>query len=280
MGGLSLVLALVCGWALERAQMIISAPNYGAPHNGFGAIDLTTRKEAKAPMAYRVLVPWLVTWMEDKLPTTRIGIYQGLKVLLNALALWSVGQGFGGGAALLTGLLLLLTIKYDYWSWAPEMAGLAFGMSGSLPLALAGGVLAGLSKETALLVPAVYWLRTGDAPGAAVVLLGTAGALIGVRLTIGARPLYCERWQWRYNLGLFKHFRQREFWRQGQWYHQDIFIACAITGLVVAGALARPEPHQLAPLAILAAGWVLAKADETRVFAAAMPWAAAFLLGG
>lgn len=283
MDGLSIPLALVCGWALERAQMIIAAPNYGAPHNGYGAIDLTNHREAKAPMAYRVLVPWIVAILEplfqNKL-VTRLGIYQAAKVLLNAFALWSVGSAFGAPAALLTGLLILVTIKFDYWSWAPEMAGIALGMSGVLPLATAGGLLAGLSKETALLVPVAYWLKTGDMPGSLIVMLGVVGSSVGVKLYVGKRPLYCERWQIRYNLGLFKQFKAREFWRQGQWYHQDIFIACAITLTALAAAVARPEPDQLVPLALIAAGWAMAKADETRIFAAALPWVAVFLLGG
>jgi hypothetical protein len=277
---MSLLLALVCAWCFERAAMIISAPNYGSPYNGFGAIDLTYRQEIKAPMSYRVLVPFLVRWIERLTHLPRVGIYQGCKLVLNTLMFWSVGQAFGLNAALLTGLLLLLTVKFDYWSWAPEVAGVALAMTGEWSYALTGGVLAAFSKETALLVPVAFFLRTMDPVGSVIVLMGTGLVFIGVRLAVGERELYCERFQVHYNLGLFKHFLQRDFWRQGQWYHQDIFIAVALTGLVVAGAIAQPSLVQLVPLALLAAGWTLAKADETRVFAAVLPFIASFLLGG
>jgi hypothetical protein len=230
-------------------------------------------------MAYRVLTPWVVTWVERWTGLPRVGIYQGAKMGLNTLAFWAVGLAWGSEVMLLTVILLLLTVKFDYWSWAPELAGIAMAMTGQLPYALAGGLIAGLSKETALMVPVTYFLRTMDAGGAGVVLIATWGLMIAIKLLIGQRELYCERWQIRYNLSLFKSFINREFWRQGQWYHQDIFIALVLSLLVAVQSVLRPEPASLIPMALLAAGWSLAKADETRIFSAALPWVALLMLG-
>lgn len=272
------LIALLMGWAFERAHMIMSAPNYDSLYNGFGAIDLVNERRAKAPMAYRVLFPWLVALLE-KAGLRRIAAYQGLKVLFNALAFWSVMQAFGLPAALLTAVLLLLTVKFDYWDWMPEMIGVCLALSGSLPLALAGAALAALSRETALVCPVAFLLAGGGWPGFFAVLLVTALVLLAVRAYVGKRELYCERFQIRYNLGLFQHFRNKEFWVWGQWYHQDIFIACALTLLGLASAWGQGWVG-LVPLAFLAAGWTLAKADETRVFSAALPFIAAMLVRG
>jgi hypothetical protein len=279
MAGMSIVLALALAWGFERAQMIISAPNYGTPANGYGAIDLTMRREIKAPMAYRVLGPLVVTWIERLTRLPRIGIYQDFKLALETLAFWSVGQAFGAPVAMLTAVLLLLTVKYDYWSWAAELAGLSLALTGRLELAIPGVILYALSRETAPLAAAAYYLATFDALGAGAVLFACALTLLGIYGVVGKRELYCARWQWHYNKDLFKNFLDGDFWRMGQWFHQDIFIACSLTVLALVQAATALQWTGLVPLALLGAGWTMAKADETRIFSAALPWVALLILG-
>lgn len=273
------VIFLLLGWAFERAALIISAPNYESPFNGFGAIDSILKGKAKAPMAYRVLVPWLVGLLE-KTGMERIAIYQPAKVILNAAAFFLIYKVFGLVPALIAVILLLLTVKFDYWDWQAEIIGVMAALTGNLPVAIAGGVIHGLSKETAPLVPLAYLITTGDVLGTLAVLVATAVALALPRLIYGDKPMYCKRIQAPYNLELFQQFTNPGMWRWGQWYHTDIFIALAITGGAAASVAIRGSPDGLIPAAILAAGWTMAKADETRVFALAMPWIASVLVRG
>jgi hypothetical protein len=273
------VICLLMAWAFERAHMVITSHNYSSLYNGFGAIDTVNAGTAKAPMAYRVLMPWLIRLIE-RTGARRIAIYQGMKIVLNAGAFAAITAAFGLQTALLSAILLLLTIKFDYWDWQAEMIGVCAAMTGNLVAAAIGGMIHGLSKETAPLVPLAYLIRTGDWSGTLVVATVTALALALPRIVYGPRPMYCSRNQARYNLDLFKAFTDREFWAWGQWFHVDIFIACALTLGTVAAQLARPALDGIIPAAILAAGWTMAKADETRVFALTIPWIAFALVGG
>jgi hypothetical protein len=277
-------LSMVVAWCFERAHMIIAAPNYGATANGFGAIELTVRREIKAPMAYRALVPLLTVGIERllRLPLSRrVDVYQTLKILLEALAFWAITKAWGLPVAFLSFLLALLTVKYDYWSWAPEMAGLALAMTGDLALALPGVILFALSRETAPLAAVVYILKTGDIAGGLVLAMAAALVLVLVRMWAGRKPLYCSRFQWRYNLNLFFGRTKGGDLILFKWqpiYHSDAMIAAALSFLTIAVGV-MGLVGWLVPVILVVAGWTLAKADETRVFAGALPWVAALLLG-
>lgn len=269
-----LVWSIFLGWLLERAQTVMCANNYGAPSNGFGAIHITNNRTALAPMAYRVLVPWLVWLIERIFPEkNRILYYQALKLLLSILVVWAVWVAWSFEVMLVFMLLLLLTFKYDYWDWAAEMAGIALAMTGDLAMALPGAVLHGLSRETALLTPVVYYTRTGDLKGALVIGAAAALTLISVRMIVGPRKLYCNRFMIRENIeALMNIHKWVPFWQS------DIFMSVAVSALALAALISFPTGW-IAPVAILGAGWTMAKADETRVFTPVLPWVAAFLIG-
>jgi hypothetical protein len=268
------IICLVIGLALERAQMIISAPNYSSLYNGFGVIDLVNERRAKAPMAYRVLVPWLIQLAEalGVKVNNRIVVYETLKVILNSLAIWSVWTAWGMPVALVTAILLLLTFAYDYWDWAPELTGIALAMTGRWELAIVGVILAGFSRETALLSPAAFFLKTGNPYVSIALSILCVSVLAFIRVYVGKRDLYCDRFQWRYNLGLFK-----DFFRWKPFFLSPIFCSTVITALILAGTAFMPTGWPI-PLIVLAAGWVLAKADETRIFTSCLPWVAVVLL--
>ncbi len=264
--------------------MIIAAPNYGSSWNGFGAIDLTVQRKAKAPMAYRVLVPWLVAAVERMFhtpPTRRIDIYQAAKLALTTVALWAVAQAWGISVMGVTALLMLATIKYDYWSYAPELAGVALAWTGDPLLAVAGGILAGLSKETAPIVPITFWFATGGNLWCIPVALATIMTMILVRLNVGRRPAYTSLWKLPTNLK--KYFARDPntgkliFFLYQPLFYSDVFISLLITLLVV-GAVVAGVPGWPVALAITGAGWTMALADETRVFTPALPFVAAWLL--
>lgn len=264
--------ALLFAWGLERAQLIVCAPNYESLYNGLGAVNLVLRRETKAPMAYRVLVPWLIWFSETVLKTKnedRAIVYEVIKIGLNACALWAVGEAFGVGAALGTAVLLLLTFYYDYWDWAVEMAGVVLAATGRIELALPGALLLGFSRETAPLAAVAFFLKTFDAPLSFVVLCAAVLPMAGVRLYVGRRALYCDRWQIRYNLDLLKNIL-----KVVPVFYSPTFISVFLSVACVIGAAFRVwnDATWLVPLAAIGAGWTLAKADETRVFSLALPW--------
>src|SRR5690606_16529529 len=139
-----LLFALLIGLCFDRAQMGISLANYDSLFNGFGAIDLTVKKNIKAPMAYRVLVPFLVIWIEKILKTDvkyRMFIYQAIKAFFVVLAAWSVIHVFGIMVALITFIILLATVQYDYWDWPIELAAVVLAAGGLFVPALLVGIL-------------------------------------------------------------------------------------------------------------------------------------------
>lgn len=263
----------ILAWALERAQLLLCAHNMGALFNGFGAIEQTNRRTALAPMAYRVLVPWLIGILE-KISTriSRLHYYEGIRIALNMLALWSVKMAFGWEATMVMAILLLPTFKFDYWDWAIEVSSISLAMTGNLALAIPGAILHGLSRETVILAPIAYLLKTGDIVGAAILAAAGLVPLVAVRMYVGKRNLYCKRWMIRENIALVK-----EFYKWTPIFFSDIMVSLVITALVIAGALVQHNITWLIPLIIMGAGWTMAKADEPRVFSAALPWVAMFI---
>lgn len=272
----AVVVSLFLGWALERAQMIVCANNYGSPFNGFGCVEQVNKKNAAAPMAYRVLVPWLIAVVEKLFPKVRgkrIVVYQVIKVVLNGFAIWSVWQAWGFETALLTCFLLVLTFRFDYWDWTLEIAGISLAMTGNLTLAVVGVFLHGLSRDTAVLVGAAFFLKTGDIYASLILCSLAALIWVSLRAIIGERPLYCKRWMIFENIGLIKGIMEWDLF-----FHAEPVISTAITALTLAAAMFFPVGWVI-PVIILIAGWTMGKADESRVFCAALPWAAAWLAG-
>jgi hypothetical protein len=276
----SIFLALFIGWAMERVQMVMCAHNYEAMWNGYGAIEITNRREAKAPMAYRVLVPWLIWLIEYiqkiiKVNIPRINYYQVIKIFLNAYVVWAVAQGWGLMVALMVAAIIPITFKYDYWDWTLELGGIALAMSGRLELAIAGGILAGLSRETAIAIPVAYLLKTYDITGAGYVLLAVAIPLITVRLLVGKRELYCSRWMIKENLAELK-----RFFKWVPWFQSEYFISMLIVGLTLSAVLITKPIGWPIPLMIVAAGLTMGRLEENRTMIVCLPWIAAWLLGG
>ena len=268
-------LCILFGWAFDRAQMVMSAKNYGALWNGYGVIHLTNTRQAKAPMAYRVLVPWII-WLIEKLPikSNRLAVYQTLKLAGVVYAFWACWNWIGLTATLITFVLLLVTVEYDYWDWPIELGGIAVAMSCGVWAAIVAVMLWALSRETWPLAALAYGLASRDWIGAFVVLTSGGMAWAVVRLMVGKKRLYCKRVMVKENLSLI-----RAIPRYNLPYYVPAFISLALSGLVVAAA-ARGLQGWPVPVALLAAGWVMGKADEPRIFSGALPWAAVWLWKG
>lgn len=270
---------LMVAWITDRAQFTICARNYGAPWNGVGAIDKVLRRTALAPMAYRVLVPWLVALVERLIPRARAvridGIYEPLKILLMAYAFWACELAIGREGALLVVVLLSATWLFDYWSWAPEMACLALALSGNLPLAVGGAFVGGLARpETALLGAVTYACVTGDLVGTALIAVAVILPWAGVRLWAGEHKLYCMRWTWR------KNWEQVSNWRKCRpVYYGGALMSVVLTVLALAlVAMGRGGPAWPVPLMLVGAAWTMALVAETRVLSPLLIWIAGGLL--
>jgi len=263
----------VLAWFLERVHLKVGAFSYGIEFSGIGAIDDVLDGTAKAPMAYRVLVPWLIDLVERICPTLkphRLSVlYEPLKIALTGCALWAVAYGLGVRSALLIAAMLPATFLFDYWDWTGEMIGVALAFSGMPGWVAAGGMVAAMSRpETALLGSVVYWLETRDAAGALWGAGATLATIVAVRLITGKRELYCERWMWRQNWQDLQAILQNR-----PVYLGEISISLLVTVLtlvsVVSGKAGASWP---VPVALLVAGWTMARAAETRVFSVCLLW--------
>lgn len=262
---------LLIALALDKAQLIIAQPGYGSPYCGIGTIDGVLQRRTHAPMAYRVLVPWLIGLVERVYPRARrqrLSVYETFKIVLMGLALWAVASATNDRTAFIVAALLPMTFSFDYWDYAVEIGALAMAVGGNMPGALIGGVLLALSRETAPLVPAAYLLATGDAPGTFVVATGTALTMLGVRLWAGRHELYCDRWMIKRNLT-----ELRAALRCSPPFMGNAFLSVLLCAIVLALAvLGRLGPTWPIPLAIVALGWAWGISYETRIFSACLLW--------
>jgi hypothetical protein len=113
-----------------------------------------------------------------------------------------------------------------------------------------------------------YALVTQDWAGSVMVLI-VVGLLWGlVRWRQGGHALYCERVMWRVNVadvtGLL---------RNRPVYLSEIGMTLGVTALTLAVVLSGRTGWTFPiPLALLASGWLFARAAETRVFASCLLW--------
>jgi len=252
------ILCLCLALCLARVQFL-SARSMNSRWNGLGVVAAVRAKDIDAPMVYRVLVPWLI----GKQPT--MAKYQALQVTFITGALYSVFLAWGLPVMLVTAILLTCTFFFDYWDWAVELIGFSLALV-SLPLALIGVFLHGLSRETAPLAGLVYALHFRDVWGGLLVSLLGFAVLQFVRFVQGAHPLYCDRWMWRRNLQELKKPRMG-----------SPYFSLGLSVLALAGAWLAGWDGLIVPV-ILGAGWLMAVAAETRVFIPAIPFAALALL--
>lgn len=241
---------------LARVQYMTARKNIGAKWNGYGAIDGTLSRTSDAPMVYRVLVPWLVGRNKS------VPKYELWQTILLFISLSSVYTAWGTSITLISAILFTLTFWYDYWDWTLEIAGFSLAMT-PLPLAAFGVVLFSLSRETAPLAGVVYALVSGDWLGGGALVALSLAILFAVRKVQGKHNLYCDRWMFYVNMDLL------QSGNMGAW---GSVLLCAL-GLL--GACGRPE-FAIVPV-LVSAGWLMAKADETRVFVAVVPYAALLL---
>ncbi len=260
-----LALGLFLAWLLDAVQFNVAVLNYQSIYNGFGAIDSIRKRRALAPMAYRVLVPWLVGWIEDE--GRRLWAYEGVKVALMGAGLGAISWQFGPVAALIAAVLWVPTFRFDYWDVYAEFLALALTLTGRLPLALLGGAVGALSKETCGIIPFLYYSLTRDALGASFVALACWGSFVVVRARVGYKRMYCDRVMLRQNWEDLKKLREG-------WFLSPAFISCAITlTALVCFVTGNVRGDWVVPV-LLVAGWVCGRIVEPRIFLSVTIWIA------
>jgi len=269
---MAIVVAVVLGaleWRAVRANM-------GAEWNGYGAMLGTLRRDNAAPMRYRVLVPWVLVGLA-KVFRFRItpAHYQVAKVALLAGALAVAEALLGMTGMLALAVLVAATFEFDYWDCYAELLGAGLVLSGSPWMAALGGLVWGLSRETAMIAPVLGLLAGGPWCGLAAGLGPVA--LAAVRLVQGRTSLYCERWE-------LKVYNAPDL--AGAWRREDVgpyFSLLWSVGTLAAVVWGRGRmPGALAATAgvapvWLAAGWLMARGREMRMFMPCALWMAACL---
>lgn len=253
---MTIIICLALALVLARVQFL-SARSTNSPWNGYGAIEQVQKKTAQAPMVYRVLIPWLIGK-----PT--MAKYQAMQVVLIAAALYSVFLAWDLPVMLATAAIIPITFYFDYWDWSVELMSFSLALV-SLPLAIVGVILHGLSRETAPLPGLAYALHFGDIWGGLAISACGFLALWIVRRIQGKHKLYCDRWMYKRN------------WRELRKPHTGSpYASVGLSLMALIGAYGSLD-GLIVPI-VLGAGWTMAVAAETRVFTAVIPFAAMALL--
>jgi len=246
----------------------VVARNVGTRFNGYGAMGGVLARSSPAPMRYRVLVPWVVGWLPAG--KGRAVAYQAAKVGLLAGALGVAEVHLGRMGMLGLAVIIAGTLEFDYWDQYAELVGLGLCLMGVPWAAAVGGVVWGLSRETAGLAPVVAGLAGGWPAG----LAGLAGpaALGVVRLVQGRAVLYCERWTWRaYNVGDWKAAWERM--DPGPLFSLGLCVGmvwAAVTGgHLLEGALGATR---WVGLVWVVMGWTMGRGRESRLFLPCALW--------
>lgn len=267
---LALLFASLCA---IRAQAAIASPNYGGDYNGIGAAlpVLQKRVRSDSPASRRVLLPLLLKWV----PRDRWELAYELAMVLGLWAVlltaWSTS---GLGVALFLAAAAPLTFRFDYWCWVPELGAAVAATSGRLDLAIPWFAAAAASKETAPLMPVIWVCYGGGLLSGGLLGLLVAGTMFAVwlwqkyprfdRAQAARNGADLERW--------FNSFGKPAFLRN------DVTGTAVLTAASIGAAVNLGFPRALPWLGLLAVGWVLSIAAETRVFSALLVPVAQVLL--
>lgn len=270
---------LLVALCVDRVCLKMTGPHYKSEFSaGYGSIDPVWRKTSKAPIAYRVLVPWLVRGAERLIPALKpmrlTALYEPIRIIALALALAASEYALGRPAALLVAALLAATFLFDFADWPFELLSFALALSGNMTLCILAVFLHGLARpETAPLAVITYSLVTGDLVGSALAAFSAFLAIVLARGIVGKKPLV---------MPLGTSFRLnaqdlRDLFKNRPFYLSETFISLTLIGVTVAVVLAgRAGQAWPVPMAICGAQvfWQ-ARIGETRSLTPALLWIAA-----
>ena len=192
--------------------------NFGFTSNGVAAIPRVLDGEAKSPMQYRVLVPWLCLLFAGRKDSWRDQLNSYLKIKQAGIALslsasWfyftAVGVSPYIGVSILS-MFFVLASLYDYADVYFEVfflcvafTALQYNAEWTYPTLVLVTALAALNKETGVIIPMVC-LATGAIPMGLVLSLVFYLGYKVPRMLYGAKERYCEWFTLRRNIQAFK----------------------------------------------------------------------------
>ena len=272
-------------FAIFRIGWAVSERNRFSKFNGFGCIDDVMSKRADAPMAYRVLMPLLVAKIPQRFKLISYALLQVVGIFLLLLTCKTlVSMQF----ALILGVLVTATMRFDYWDWIPEMGAFVSCALGNLPLAIAWTAASSLSRETSVILPLVWVLSGHDIKFAGLILVEVAALMSLVRLWQGKKKLYCDRimiskngqevHQWM--LSSLHPKPNGDIWSpaailqhgHGAVLISDMLVSIVLTGGALLSAIHFGIPNGLTPLIVVSMGWTFAIARENRVMGTSLIW--------
>ncbi len=273
--GVVLVVAIVaaCLTFYERA---VTLTNVGTYYNGLGAVPETLWRTNKAPMRYRVFVPWLMGLLFPSLRYQRTQVflskgiqwtYQGIKGILIFLALWAAYSVIGLIGTLIAAFGMAVMVQFDYWDCYVEVGAVAALINPALHPAihLVAAIVWGLSKETS-------WAGIALIPITPLAGIATVTRAVMEKYQ-GKAELYCKRWAWKpYNWpdlkGLAVGARPMVA--------LSIIISVLTLAAVVMLVLTQWNTPlgKSAPLALLwlGTGWAFGRINEPRIFMPCLIW--------
>jgi hypothetical protein len=302
---------LFLSWVLITLERKTAKDNYGSWCNGLGAIpvalDATGRARGlssdmmKAPMVYRVLVPWIVAIIEkivnhpddDRFDIDRLRIYLWVKQALMFSAMIAADYFFGPAVALVMALFWVATFQFDYWDIYGEALGFVLVLGGAtlmvevpwMGVVVAVGVaILVMSRETVWLVPLMVgglWLVNGwqMALGAFVVQVVIIGLFqLLLRKLQGKWPRYWHRIVIGQNLDYKETWAvpERRYYLILGWLSILFSVFCLIHPDML------PEPFRATffmPAVIAMVGFVGGFVHEPRIFALISLWMGAMMTG-
>lgn len=275
----SLIILTIISFVLARLSWVISERNVGVIWNGFGAVQNVLDKTADAPMAYRILMPLLLSKVTNQY---RLVAYFIFSWILTFGMLMTSFLFFGLKTTLILALLIPITIRYDYWDWVPELGGIISCISGNLPAAIIWSILMSLSRETSIILP-IVWFVSGFELKYSILLAAIIGVIrYGIFRWQGNKKKYCE------TIMLDRNGKELKEWMSGilapiyltvdAWqnpllknskghiFFDDMTISVILSaaGLFAIGHFGLPFGIPI--IMFLVAGWTFAIARENRVF--------------
>lgn len=270
------MLWLIVALAIERASLLITAHSYTSRYQaGYGSLATTANREALAPVAYRVLLPWLIMGIEAVFPQLRKhrlpALYEPLRIILIALALTVCEMAIGRTGALIVAVCLPATFLFDFWDWTVELLCLSAALTGNMTLTIMCAGLLGLARPmTTPLVGLTYGLVTHDPIGTALAVVAGYLMITAVRVYVGKREMDYPWKMWRINLqDILNLFCNRPF------YLSEIFMSLGLTAwMLVTVLMGNAGAAWPVPVALTAAQWIMPRAAETRSMSAVLLWCA------
>ena len=264
-------------WLLVHLQHRISDYNAHTPYNGHGCVEDVLRKQALAPMAYRVLVPLVLKWTGAR--GRLLFWYFVSRDLLLIGAMVAIGCLIGWVLVpfLVVVLLVISILQYDYWDCWIEVLAFVAVLSGNHVCAVLACMALAASRETWPVAIVCYAAASGSALLAVLAWIPSMAVMGAVIAWQGVRPIYCDRLAIKENVGRILSWREYRYWYWEPMGVVWMVMCCAC--FLLRGTM--PEPFAstaFIPPGLAAMTFIFGRIVEPRLMIAGSIWIAAWIL--